>query len=407
MKKLNFFVLLICTFFMTSCAVVESMWNQITDPGPLDNDGSTYHVYSQNEAIDRVMNTREAQAWNSSAASRGLLLASTGINIVENFTGQDLSKVREIIDATTDDLVADKNSSKSDVHSLVGVAFYGAGRVAGHFEDKQKAKSNTEFRKLHKDEQNFDCRYKINPKTGYFEDIQKRYGMDSVMRCIWGQQEEDYRLMLDSAVRECAPFEELDDLLTKTGDEKIDNHKHKVLYDALRCFNAMKREMQSSTYMTSSENENLGLSQELEDLLESTTPTESIQSNGDNDNVVPSNSLSDDELLESIKTSDYKFNSYALSEENKAELDKAAEILLRNPEWEIELLGHSCDFGDKEAKYIIGIQRAKVAKQYLVEKGVDAKHIYVHSYADKKPVVPNNSVENRSANRRVEIKIIK
>lgn len=407
MKKLNILVLSVCAFFMTSCAVVESLFNQVTDPRPLDNNGSTYHVYSQQEAIDRVMNTREAQAWNSSAASRGLLLASAGINLIENFTGQDLSTVRGIIDATTDDLVADKNTSKSDVHSLIGAAFYGGGRIAGHFEDKQKAENNADFRKAHKDTPNFNCRYKINPKTGVYEDIQKRYGMDSVMRCIWGEQEEEYRLMLDSAVRECAPFEDLDDLLTKTGDEKVDNHKHKVLYDALRCFNDMKRAERANLDGNALGNENLGLSQDIEDLLESTSPTETDQLSENSEVTTPNYTLSDEEVLESIKTNDYKFKSYALTEENKAELDKAAEILLRNPDIEIELLGHSCDIGDKEAKYIIGIQRAKAAKQYLVDKGVDAKHIYVHSYADKKPLVPNNSQENRAKNRRVEIKIIK
>ena len=74
---------------------------------------------------------------------------------------------------------------------------------------------------------------------------------------------------------------------------------------------------------------------------------------------------------------------------------------------EIELLGHSCNIGDQDAKYIVGIQRAKAAKQYLVDKGIDAKRIYVHSYADKKPLVKNDSPANRATNRRVEIKIIK
>lgn len=119
------------------------------------------------------------------------------------------------------------------------------------------------------------------------------------------------------------------------------------------------------------------------------------------------NSFASVEDIEKIAIKGFRFKSYDLTDENKAELEKAAEILLRNPDLEIELLGHSCNVGENEAKYIIGILRAKEAKQYLVERGVDAKHIYVHSYADKRPIVPNTTAENRAQNRRVEIKIIK
>lgn len=113
------------------------------------------------------------------------------------------------------------------------------------------------------------------------------------------------------------------------------------------------------------------------------------------------------EDVEQISVSGFKFNSVALSDENKEQLDQAAQILLSYSEAEIELLGHSCDLGDKETNYNFGIMRAKVAKEYLVSKGVDAKRIYVHSYGSKKPLVSNTTAENRAQNRRVEIKVIK
>lgn len=113
------------------------------------------------------------------------------------------------------------------------------------------------------------------------------------------------------------------------------------------------------------------------------------------------------EDVEQISVSGFKFNSVALSDENKEQLDQAAQILLLYSEAEIELLGHSCDLGDKETNYNFGIMRAKVAKEYLVSKGVDAKRIYVHSYGSKKPLVSNTTAENRAQNRRVEIKVIK
>ena len=111
--------------------------------------------------------------------------------------------------------------------------------------------------------------------------------------------------------------------------------------------------------------------------------------------------------LEQITINGFKFNSIALSDENKEHLDQAAQILLSNSEVEIELLGHSCELGDKETNYNFGIMRAKEAKKYLVDKGIEAKRISVHSYGAKKPLVPNTTAENRAQNRRVEIKVIK
>lgn len=136
-------------------------------------------------------------------------------------------------------------------------------------------------------------------------------------------------------------------------------------------------------------------------------PVEPTQEEPAIEDPTTTNSKASLEDLEKISINGFKFNSIALSEENKEQLDQAAQILLSNSEAEIELLGHSCEFGDKETNYNFGIMRAKEAKKYLVDKGIDAKRISVHSYGAKKPLVPNSSAENRAQNRRVEIKVIK
>ena len=403
--RITLISLLVMSTFV-SCSVMESFCTQVWNSVPIDNTGATYHRYSQQEAMDIVMNTREAQAWNSSTGSKSLLIADAGLDLIGSLTDKDFSEARDIINNTIDDLVADKNTTHSLEQSLIGAAFYGASNAIKYVEDKHIAEDNARFRKEHKNTPNFNCRYKINPKTGRYIDIQKHYGIDSVMKCIRDEQEEEYRLMLDSAVRECAPFEDLDELLTKSGDERIDSKRHKILYDALKCFNDRKR-VEAYENEVNGVDENLVLSHNAEPDTQNTA--ESGDSQPTEDNLAASfvQVLSDEEIIENIKTSNYRFKSYTLSDQNKAELDKAFDILQRNPEMEIELLGHSCNIGDQDAKYIVGIQRAKAAKQYLVDKGIDAKRIYVHSYGDKKPLVKNDSPANRATNRRVEIKIIK
>lgn len=136
-------------------------------------------------------------------------------------------------------------------------------------------------------------------------------------------------------------------------------------------------------------------------------PVEPTQEEPAIEDPTTTNSKASLEDLEKISINGFKFNSIALSEENKEQLDQAAQILLSNSEVEIELLGHSCELGDKETNYNFGIMRAKEAKKYLVDKGIDAKRISVHSYGAKKPLVPNTTAENRAQNRRVEIKVIK
>lgn len=416
MKTIRLIMLITTAISVSACGVMESFVTHVIDNAPLNNTGA-YHTYTQQEAIDMVMNTREAKAWNQSAASKGLFLASSGLSVIEDLTGKDFSFARGVMDATVDDLISDDNKAQSQEANLIGAAFYGAGHAIGYVEDKRKAEDNEAFLAAHQDEQEndpyFDCRYKIDEKSGRYVDVLKKYGMAEVQKCIREQQQMEAQQMLEDALALCDPFvtqEYLDELANGSENDQI--KRHKIIYDALKCYREHKREEDMNNYNPI---ENVQNDDEVSDVaindiintLDNNEPTTTDNISHSEDVNASSKYESDIITLEATEVDEFKFNSYCLTTENKQELDKAAEILMRNPDLEIELLGHSCDIGDKEAKYIIGIQRAKAAKQYLIDKGVDAKHIYVHSYADKKPLVPNDSPENRASNRRVEIKIIK
>ena len=115
----------------------------------------------------------------------------------------------------------------------------------------------------------------------------------------------------------------------------------------------------------------------------------------------------DVQTLTQTKVSAYKLNSCELSEQSKAELDHAAEVLSRHADWTIEVRGHCCDLGSPSANNKVGKERALEAKKYLVKKGVDASRITVTSMGSSQPLVPNDSPEHREQNRRVEIVINK
>lgn len=418
MKNMQILLFTLSLIMLNSCGVVSDFCQHVYNSIPVNNNGTTYHNYSQQEAMDVILNTREAQAWNSSAASKGIFLASSGLKALGELTGKDFSVATNIMDATTDDLISDKNSQKSTKHSIVGAAFYGAGHIAGYFEDKKHAENNDAFLAAHQDDidndKYFFCRYQID-ETGEYVNMQRKYGMDTVMKCIRENQQAEYNQTLEEALAECNPWysvSELDEMLIRQEDQSQEdyinqkNKRYTIIRDALKCYES-SQSLGAGSEVSSYEPNIDNIIAEEKQIAENTQVYEQDKENETKESIDEKNKANELDELERIKVDTYKFNSYALSDQNKQELDKAAEILLRNPDLEIELLGHSCDIGDKEAKYIIGIQRAKAAKQYLIDKGVDAKHIYVHSYADKKPLVPNDSQENRAKNRRVEIKIIK
>ncbi|MDR1864602.1 MAG: OmpA family protein [Bacteroidales bacterium] len=103
--------------------------------------------------------------------------------------------------------------------------------------------------------------------------------------------------------------------------------------------------------------------------------------------------------------SGYSVGSAELSPENKSDLDEKAALLQRHPNMNVLIEGHTCNIGTHAVNITIGQNRANVAKDYLVRKGIAATRITTVSKAETEPVVPNTNEENRRKNRRVEIKI--
>lgn len=413
MKFVNIILFVVCTICFSACSLVESFVSNVCNNIPLDNNGSTYHNYSQDEAMDIIMNTREAKAWNESSASRGLLISEGILEVGEYLSGKDFSVARGIMRSTVDDLISDRNSGKGEKAQLIGAAFYGAGHIADHIEQQNISKYNQGFiediiDKECEDEPYCDCFYRIG-ENGRYEDVRKKYGMAEVQKCIRQQQQDEAQQIYKEALALCAPTitqNYLDELAG--GSEKDKNERHRIIFEALRCYNQYKyTEIAAKSEVTSDVVDDMAIDEFIEILDDATYSDSEDENNEPDSNLLDIITKTDKEVLEGIKIDSYKFNSYNLSEESKIELDKAVEILLKNEKLKIVLLGHSCNVGTEEANYIIGIQRAKVVKKYLVEKGVDAKRISVHSMGSKRPIVTNESPSNRALNRRVEFVIIK
>lgn len=89
------------------------------------------------------------------------------------------------------------------------------------------------------------------------------------------------------------------------------------------------------------------------------------------------------------------------------ELDRVYTMLKKNPNVEIELSGHTDNTGSAKLNIELSQERSDRIKQYLVEKGIDAKRLESKGYGGARPISSNKSEATRKLNRRVEFTIIK
>jgi MYXO-CTERM domain-containing protein len=88
-------------------------------------------------------------------------------------------------------------------------------------------------------------------------------------------------------------------------------------------------------------------------------------------------------------------------------LDQVAKVFLEHPEIKKVLVeGHTDDVGKDDANLKLSDNRAKAVVAYLTKKGVEAARLDAKGFGETKPVVPNDSKENRQKNRRVVFSII-
>ena len=89
------------------------------------------------------------------------------------------------------------------------------------------------------------------------------------------------------------------------------------------------------------------------------------------------------------------------------ELDRLIDFLHENPTLVIELGGHTSNEGNQDLNLKLSEDRVKSVKSYLVSKGMTANRIEIKAYGSTKPLVKNDTEENRKLNRRVEFTILK
>lgn len=112
------------------------------------------------------------------------------------------------------------------------------------------------------------------------------------------------------------------------------------------------------------------------------------------------------DLVLQLRNIQFEYNSYELTENSNDELESLAQLLFMNPSLRIELSAHTDDQGSDRYNDQLSTMRGKAVQAWLIARGVAPERMEAVGYGKHKPLVANDSEENRAINRRVEIKVL-
>lgn len=87
-------------------------------------------------------------------------------------------------------------------------------------------------------------------------------------------------------------------------------------------------------------------------------------------------------------------------------LNYLANILLKNPELQISITGHTDKTGSPAANELLSLKRANAVKTFFTRKGINENRMQLAAVAAEDPLVEGNTKNAKMQNRRVEIKIL-
>jgi peptidoglycan-associated lipoprotein len=101
----------------------------------------------------------------------------------------------------------------------------------------------------------------------------------------------------------------------------------------------------------------------------------------------------------------FAYDSFALSSEAKAALEKKAAWLAENPEVKAQIEGHCDERGTTAYNLALGERRAHATKEYLTALGINTGRLSTISYGEEAPIDPGHSEDAWSRNRRAHFMI--
>jgi len=102
----------------------------------------------------------------------------------------------------------------------------------------------------------------------------------------------------------------------------------------------------------------------------------------------------------------FETNKDMLTVQSISTIEHIALMLEKHPSVNVEIAGHTDSSGNSEKNLILSQKRVDSVKVKLIELKIDSNRLKAVGYGANKPLVSNDTKENRRINRRVEFKIL-
>jgi len=110
-----------------------------------------------------------------------------------------------------------------------------------------------------------------------------------------------------------------------------------------------------------------------------------------------------EELSKLAKFIFFDYSKAEITEANKANLDKIAELIKKSNFKGFLISGHTDNTATNARNLKLSVERAKAVRDYLISKGVKAERLREIGYGEDRPLDTSDTDEGRRKNRRVEI----
>jgi len=116
----------------------------------------------------------------------------------------------------------------------------------------------------------------------------------------------------------------------------------------------------------------------------------------------PSLVIVTDKEIKITQQINFQFDKAVIRPDSFPILDAVADVLDKNPKIRLEIQGHTDNKGSPAYNKKLSDRRAGAVRKYLVAKGTDPDRLTSSGYGMERPIVPNDTAQNRALNRRVQ-----
>lgn len=101
----------------------------------------------------------------------------------------------------------------------------------------------------------------------------------------------------------------------------------------------------------------------------------------------------------------FDFDSSALRPEARENLEKLAEIMNRDDNTNLMIVGHTDSVGNEDYNQLLSERRAQSAARYLMQQNIDYSRISTEGRGETEPIADNSTEAGQQENRRIEVAI--